>query len=132
MNGVVGDRDDLFLDLDVVDFIVEVEDDFLGIGGLSFFLKFNIDPAVIDLDQARSDDFISGGNIGQSIGVDFRSIDINNDFILNRAVFCGNIVIDANYSFHENSNNTILNGHRIRLTIHQPKRFRLFRQLNTA
>ena len=36
MNGVVGNRDDLFLDLDVVDLIKEVEGDVLGRGILDF------------------------------------------------------------------------------------------------
>ena len=58
MNGVVGDRDDLFLDLDVVDFIVEVEGDVLSLGSLDG-LHSHVDIAVDDLQVAGLNELIA-------------------------------------------------------------------------
>ena len=77
MNGVVGNRDDLFLDLNIVDLIVEVEGDVLSLGSLDG-LHSHVDIAVNDLQVAGLDELIALGE-SHIAGVDVNGVVGNRD-----------------------------------------------------
>ena len=112
VNGVVGDRDDLFLDLDVVDFIVEVEGDVLSLGSLDG-LHSHVDIAVDDLQVAGLDELIALGE-SHIAGVDVNGVvGDRDDIFLDLDVVDLIIEVEGNLLFSRCSALTVQHDGRI-------------------
>ena len=112
MNGVVGDRDDLFLDLDVVDFIVEVEGDVLSLGSLDG-LHSHVDIAVDDLQVAGLDELIALGE-SHIAGVDVNGVvGDRDDIFLDLDVVDLIIEVEGNLLFSRCSALTVQENHGV-------------------
>ena len=110
MNGVVGDRDDLFLDLDVVDFIVEVEGDVLSLGSLDG-LHSHVDIAVDDLQVAGLNELIALRE-SHIAGVDVNGVvGDRDDIFLDLDVVDLIIEVDGNLLFSRCSALTVQENH---------------------
>ena len=112
MDSVSGDRDDLFLDLDVVDFIVEVEGDVLSLGSLDG-LHSHVDIAVDDLQVAGLDELIALGE-SHIAGVDVNGVvGDRDDIFLDLDVVDLIIEVEGNLLFSRCSALTVQHDGRI-------------------